>query len=57
MTQLEPDDLAIVKVTALEHSDNEDDTEEDATLSSVPSSSATFTWDYVTKHIGPKEKS
>jgi hypothetical protein len=49
MTQLEQDDLAIVKVIALEHSDNEGDTEEDATVSSVPSSSATFKWDHVTK--------
>jgi hypothetical protein len=43
MTQLEQDDLAIVKVIVLECSDNEVDTEEDATVSSVPSSSATFT--------------
>jgi hypothetical protein len=57
ITQLEQDDLAIVKVIALQRSDKEGDTEEDATVSSVPSSSAIFTWDYVTKHVGPKEQS
>jgi hypothetical protein len=51
------DDLAIGKVIALECSDNEGNIEEDATVCSVPSSSATFTWENVTKYVGPREQS
>jgi hypothetical protein len=51
------DDLAIGKVIGLECSDKEDNIEEDATVCSVPSSSAMFTWDNVTKYVGPREQS
>lgn len=51
------DDLAVGKVIALECSDNKGNIEKDATVCSVPSSSATFTWENVTKYVGPREQS
>jgi hypothetical protein len=50
------DDLAVGKVIGLEYSDKEDNIEEDVTVCSVPSSSAMFTWDNVTKYVGPREQ-
>jgi hypothetical protein len=51
------DDLAVGKVIALECNDNKGNIEKDATVCSVPSSSATFTWENVTKYVGPREQS
>ena len=49
--------MAIGKVIELECSDKEGNIEEEATACSVPSSSAMFTWENVTKYVGPREQS
>jgi len=51
------DDLAVGKVIGLGCSDNEGNIEEDATVRSVPTSRAMFTWENVTKYVGPREQS